>query len=119
MGVINVAEYGLGVQIRKKITAPSAYGVKKYGAFHYGAGAKFHGIYQVRTRYGKQVVKEEHYWPTNPQTEAQQAHRQKMTDAVAAWQVLTDNQKEVYNIRARYKKYSGYNLYLREYLLSH
>ena len=120
MGVINVGEHGLGIQIRKKITASSAYGARKYGAFHYGAGAKFHGIYQVRTRFGKQVVvKEKHYVPTNPQTEPQQAWRGTFAAAVTSWQGLTPEQKDVYNEKARYKNYSGYNLYLREYLLSH
>jgi len=99
----------MGIQIRGKVGKegdPDPQGV--------------YGIYQVRTRYGKQVVvKEVFYTPTNPQTVPQQANRQKLTDGVAAWQALTNNQKEIYNERARYKPYSGYNLFLREYLLSH
>jgi len=31
---------------------------------------------------------------------------------------LTELQKESYNIRAKYKSYTGYNLYTREYMLS-
>ena len=120
MAILTGVKHGLGVKIRGKVIAPSAYGVRKYGAFHYGAGAKTHGIYQVRTRFGKHVqVKEKHYWPTNPQLPDQQANRQKMTDAVAAWQALTDEQQAVYNKNAIGKEMSGYNLFLREYLLSH
>lgn len=119
MAVITGAKNGLGVKIRGKVTAPSAYGVRKYGAFYYGAGAKTHGIYQVRTRFGEHVqVKEKHYWPTNPQTGPQQANRQKMTDAVAAWQALTGEQQAVYNKNAIGKEMSGYNLFLSEHLLS-
>jgi len=37
------------------------------------------------------------YAPTNPQTPTQQAHRAKMTAAVAAWQSLTVEEKQHYN----------------------
>jgi len=120
MAVIETASHGVAVQTRGKIGAPSAYGTAGYGCFEYGAGADIFGIYQVRSRFGKQVVvKQEYYNPTNPQSVPQQANRQKLTDAVAAWQGLTNNQKEIYNERARYKPFSGYNLYIREYILSH
>ena len=55
----------------------------------------------------------------NPRTVPQQANRQKMADAVAAWQLLTNEQKQVYNKRAVGKKLFGYQLFLKEYLLSH
>lgn len=120
MAVIEVASHGVATQTRGKIGAPSAYGSTGYGTFEYGAGADILGIYQVRTRYGKQVVvKMKYYTPTNPQSIAQQANRQKYADSVTAWQALTDNQKEIYNENARYKQYSGYNLFQKEYLLSH
>lgn len=120
MGVVEKGSHGMGLEVRGKVGAPSAYGTRGYGIFHYGSGSKFHGIYQMRTRFGKQVlVKEKYYVPTNPQTETQQANRQKLTDGVAAWQALTSPQKSVYNERAKYKKFSGYNLFLKEYLLSH
>lgn len=120
MVIISGVKEGLGVKIRKKLTASSAYGVRGYGAFHYGAGANFHGIYRVRHRWGK-IIQEKlpFYFPTNPQTEAQQTNRQKMNNAVVAWQALTDEQKEVYNEIAKGKDLSGYNVFLSEYLLSH
>jgi len=120
MAVVDTGKNPIGDQIKKKVLAPSLYGIRYYGAHEYGAGADFFGIYQVRN-WGKHqvVVKEKLYVPTNPQTETQQANRQKMTDAVAAWQALTSSQQNQYNQRAKYKSYSGYNLYLREYLLSH
>lgn len=63
--------------------------------------------------------REPYYVPYNPRTVPQQTNRQKMTDAVAAWQLLTDLEKAVYNKRSIGKGMSGYNLFLREYLLSH
>lgn len=120
MVVINPANHGVAKQIRGKIGASSAYGTAGYGLFEYGAGADVFGIYQVRSRFGKQVVvKEKYYNPTNPQSIAQQTNRQKYADSIVAWQGLTSNQKEIYNERARYNPYSGYNLFQREYLLSH
>ena len=120
MAVVNPIGEGIAIQTRKKLGRSSEYGQKLYGKFEYGEQDDKFGIYQIRSRYnGSIIVKENFYWPTNPQTETQQAHRQKLTDGVAAWQALTNNQKEIYNERARYKPYSGYNLFLREYLLSH
>jgi hypothetical protein len=60
-----------------------------------------------------------YYIPKNPRTEAQQANRQKMSDAVSAWQDLTPFEKNCYNAFAVGKKLSGYNLFLKNYLRSH
>jgi len=109
MVILTGINKGIGIKIRKKLGhdgAPDPKGV--------------YGIYQVRTRFDRQTqVKEKFYVPTNPQTEAQQANRQKMTDGVIAWQALTDQQKAAYNKNAIGKNLSGYNLFLSEYLYSH
>ena len=120
MGIVEKGSHGMGLEVRGKVGAPSTYGSAGYGIFKYGSGAKFFGVYQMRVVDGKQVlVKGEYYVPSNPQTESQQANRQKLTNGVVAWQALTSPQKDVYNERAKYKSLSGYNLFLREYLLSH
>lgn len=109
MVVITGTKYGIGVKIRKKL-----------GHEDVSAPVEEHGIYRVRHRWGK-VIQEKlpFYVPTNPQTVPQQANRQKMTNGVAAWQALTDEQKAVYNENAKGKNLSGYNLFLSEYLFSH
>lgn len=77
------------------------------------------GIYQTRPRAGGRIwVKEKFYVPTNPRTPAQQAWRDKYADSIVAWRALTSEQKEVYNVRARGKKMSGYNLFQKEFLLA-
>jgi len=77
------------------------------------------GIYRVRSgTEGIYCEKMDFYEPTNPQTVEQQANRQKFSTAVAGWQALTEEQQASYNIRAKYKNYSGYNLYIREHMLS-
>ena len=78
------------------------------------------GIFQHRVSGGRKVPCLVRFMiPKNPRTEEQQAQRQKMSDAVEAWQNLTTEQKEVYNARSYGKKMSGYNLFLKEYLKSH
>jgi len=78
------------------------------------------GIYQVRTRWGGFVqVKEVFYTPTNPQTGPQQAWRLIFSQGVAAWQALSEEEKEEYRARADYFSFTGFNLFMREYLLSH
>jgi len=78
------------------------------------------GIYQVR-RYGAKrvLVQEKFYRPTNPQTAPQQAWRAVFSAGKAAWDVLTSDEKLALNKRARPLKMSGFNLFMREYLLSH
>lgn len=74
------------------------------------------GIYQMRmTKRGKIPIKMRFYTPTNPQTEAQQANRQKFADAMSAWQSLTPSEKDAYNERARKRQMFGRNLFIREY----
>lgn len=109
MVIITGVKNGIGMQIRKKLGKQGSPDPKN-----------IEGIYRVRHRWGK-VIQEKlpFYTPTNPQTGPQQANRQKMTDGVAAWKLLTPEQKEAYNVKAKYKNYSGYNLFLSEYLLSH
>ena len=117
--------------IRKKFGNPLAsvsggvYGVAIYGSGGYGSeivdpNSDFYGVYQMRRcKEGYIPVQMKFYSPTNPQTEIQQSNRQKIADAVLAWQDLTDEQKEVYNENASGMKLTGYNLFVKNYLLSH
>lgn len=76
------------------------------------------GIYQRRTTKlrGRRSIKMVFYSPTNPRTPAQQANRQRMVQGVPAWLALTDEQKAVYNERAKKLPFSGYNLFMREFV---
>ena len=96
------------------------YGVRDYGKTRYAQVILPFGIYQIRSEpEGQITVKRDFYIPAEPGTPAQQSNWTKFANAVLAWQALTPEQKAVYNTRAKYKNLSGYNLYLREYLLSH
>ena len=141
MVVINRGEYCAGDTIRKKVGVSPYFGRKERGQSRYGdeelilgralyGYAQFgvdsyaharspYGVFQVDTQGPKQqVLRQEFYIPSNPRTVPQQAQRTKMANAILAWQGLTTEQKNVYNENAKYKKLSGYNLFLKGYLLS-
>jgi len=77
------------------------------------------GIYRTDNVTGQtRNYREPYYITRNPRTELQQAHRQKYGEAVGAWRGLTPEEKNQYNVRAKGKRYSGWNLFYKEYLES-
>ncbi len=120
---------------------PYKFGEKRYALFRYGreepllfignddTGTEWHGeditpisrfgIYRRFTQGPtRRIVKNRFYIPANPRTVPQQARRTVYANGVTAWQALTNPQKAIYNERAKGKPYSGYNLYMQEYLRS-
>ena len=78
------------------------------------------GIYRTDNVSGyTRYYREPYYITKNPETIPQQATRSNFADAIDGWHNLTPEQKAVYNKRACYKNFSGYNLFIKEYLLSH
>ena len=78
------------------------------------------GIYRTDNVTGEMKYYREPYYITrNPRSDEQQAHRQKYGKAVEAWRDLTDEERNQYNKRAKGKRYSGWNLFYKEYLQSH
>ncbi len=131
----------LSLEVRKRLGKPRIYGRSMYGFSEYGLednfifwteyGASVYGrnsyanisqltgIYQTRHSAGRQeTVLMNYYSPANPRSESQQTNRGKMASAVSAWQALTTEEKQVYNQKAFGKHMSGYNVFLKEYLLS-
>ncbi len=98
----------------------TGYGKVAFGVNKFGDIVMLSGIYRTNNVTGKtKYYREPFYITKNPRTPSQQANRAKMADAVLAWQGLTIEQKVVYNKKAIGKKMSGYNFFLKEYLLSH
>ena len=112
--------YGFSVYGESDLFLPiSDYGYSVFGYNKYGDIILLSGIYRTDNVTGKtKCYREPYYIPKNPRSEAQQAQRQKYANGVVAWQALTEEEKEIYNKRAKHKKYSGYHLFLKEYLLS-
>jgi len=97
----------------------SEYGVRNYGDFFFGETKNLWGIYQRRHKGNKLIfARLKFYTPTNPKTIPQQANRTKFADGMIVWGNLTNEQKAVYNERAKAKSLHGVNLFLREYLNS-
>jgi len=78
------------------------------------------GIYALKHLNGKRFyARHNYYLPYNPRTEIQQSNRLTFKNAVIAWQGLTENERLLYNKRAKNKNYSGYNLFISEYMFFH
>jgi len=112
--------------IRKKIGSDTGrFGLMHFGVYEFGAeneiGKDVTGVYQMRkcvegprpVKMRFQITREE------TPTPARVANWNKFRDAMSAWQDLTDEQKSVYNNRAKLLLMFGFNLYIREYMLSH
>lgn len=116
---------------RRKLGWGNGFGFIRFADAKFGDSNRSAGIYQRRVTGYNQTgriagrprkgyyVKMRKYRPTNPQTTAQQAQRQKMTDAIISWQGLTNEQQSEYNKRAIKQGRAGYLLYRSEYLKSH
>lgn len=75
------------------------------------------GIYQIKhTHEGPKISHMKLYKPSNPKTEEQQAHRNIFKAGVTTWQSLTEEGKKLYNDRAKQYRFSGFNLFMREYI---
>ncbi|MBA7623580.1 hypothetical protein ES703_30977 [subsurface metagenome] len=72
-------------------------------------------IYRIKNNRQQQY---KYFIPTNPQTGPQQAHRQEYTDAYTLWQGLTPAQKDTWRKKALGSGISGYNLFMKEQMLS-
>lgn len=123
---IGVSRYGIGVAY----AAYAPIGVLRIGFDEFGDMSEFSGIYQRRMllvgpqktdgprTYQKRTIRMNFYEPWNDPSAGQITQREKMATAVAVWQGLTAEQKAVYSKNAIGKKLSGYNLCLRESMLS-
>lgn len=96
------------------------FGYAEYGYAEFGDGLIWSGIYRTDNVSGyTRYYREPYYITRNPRTPDQQAWRQKFADAMAAWQVLTPEEKLVYTKYAHKIHLWGRNLFIREYLRSH
>jgi len=99
--------------------AKGEYGAREYGSFFYGTEGGIWGIYQRHHKKGKVSYRKlKFYIPKNPRTAPQSAWRDIFKAGMTAWANLTNEQKAVYNERAKARHLHGVNLFLREYLYS-
>ena len=102
----------------------AVFGVGVFGIDDFGAATQvqtdlFAGIYQQRKcREGKITIREKFYVPTQTWSQAKEDSQNKFKAAISAYQILTESEKLVYHRRAVGMHLSGYNLFIKEYMLS-
>jgi hypothetical protein len=74
-------------------------------------------IFRYKPGYGQEQMA--YYRPANPQTETQQAWRAVFADAVAAWQALSEEEKQAWRRKGTRRSKMGYSLFLSRYLDGH
>lgn len=109
----------VAVSVSKKWDTRSYFGRSTFGLSHFQQNDAYAGIYQQRKcREGKLTILMKFYKPTNPNTLPQQTVRSNFANAILNWQSLTPAEKEIYNESAKGQPFSGYNLFIRQYLNS-
>jgi hypothetical protein len=105
--------------ITKKLALPSDFGEIMFGFSDFGYYNEYNGIYKrYHYKNGVKSTRVRHYIPENPRTTAQQARRTKFSEAMSAWQALTESEQLQYTKRARKINIFGHNLFISEYMKS-
>lgn len=105
------------------------YSIQAWGRFYgyYPFGYAYPGcpttsgnaVYQRRrTSHGTIVIKEVYSTPANPRSDTQQQNRLKFSDAIDAWQALSDEEKETWDQMVYPRQMSGYNRFIRNYMVN-
>lgn len=116
---------------QRKLGRPNMLGWHTLGFSELGDTNIFSAVYQMRrrrlnfwTRLLQLTGNNENFmqkmsWPSNPQTEIQQANRAKFATALLAWQALTLEEKRGYNESAAKENRRGYDVFMSQWLKSH
>ena len=119
MAIVTFKENKIGIHITGKLGDPDkkAEWDIKNGKDSDPLG--LYGIYQMRRGKKKRInVREKFYTPRQTWSQKKQNSQDKFAAAVLAWQNLTIEQKTIYNKRGNKRALPGYNLFLREYMLT-
>lgn len=117
MAIVELNKIGLFTSIRKVLKRDwTIYPLLPYK----GGGFKttlYNGIYQMPKYGDKRVCRRiDFYDYVITHTEPQQTQREKYYTCFPQWNLLTDEQKRVYNQKSIGKHYTGYNLFMKECL---
>lgn len=119
MAVITPATHARTIEIRGTLGKPNELGEMWCGWSECGEFVPEAGVYQVRrSQKGTYNVRMKHYHGANPQTVPQQNNRSKFAQAIAAWQALSEPEKAVWNKKRYPTRMTGYNRFLRHFMLN-
>jgi len=120
MAIKDPLENPIAAQVRKKYGTPNGLGDTWLGISRFGLLNPYAGILRTRsTKSGQIVVRSKFYQQFAPRTAGQIAASQTFANAMTAWGGLTDDQKNQYNIKAKGLAMDGFNVFVKEYMLSH
>ena len=77
------------------------------------------GVGNIQTRMKHDLQLRQRVIPFDPQTPQQLAGRARIASATATYQGLTQQDRDVYAHRSRYRSYTGFNLFVRQYCQEH
>ena len=119
MAVVDLKSLCLFSTIRKKLHKPLDVNPLKPNSRVNAFPLLLPGIYQMRPRAGGKIcVREVFYSPTETPARLANPRRVVYGAAVEAYRNLTDDQKLEYHKKAYGKHMSGYNLFMKQYLLN-
>jgi len=114
MAIVDITNGPMSLEVRGRLGRPNELGAIWCGWSELGEYLPIAGIYQKRPRKNGQIfVKMKHYHGANPQTPAQQSNRATFAQAVAGWQALSEEQKNVWRKKTSPKYMAGYHRYIR------
>jgi len=120
MAKVDLLKYGVGIEIRGKLRRSWLLDPLKPNSGGYWFPDLLDGVYKMQTYNGEKMCIYTDFYEPSDQTQPNKVARQLVfADAIAAWQGLSGPAKEEYNEQAVGLHMSGYNLFLRGYLLSH
>lgn len=120
MAKLSTKQKFIALETRGRIGRPSTFGRAHCGFNLLGADDSLFGTYQkARFATGREISLRPFYWPTNPQSVAQQANRGKFSAGVVAYRALTTDQLIDINKAGQSRGLTGYNYFLSKYLRTH
>jgi len=120
MVIVTPDDAFISFDAKRKFGWPNGYGVAIYSWARYGYEDDKAGIYQTyHGRNGLITVRKKFYAPLTPMSTAVHDRRAIFRDGVLAWQSESPTVKKQYDHLTYPENMSGFNRYLRLYLLSH
>lgn len=120
MAQLTPSEKPYSHQVRRSFGFNAHLGNNRIGKFALGLENPEAGVYRVDNLGGHQkTIRNPFYMQWKPRTANQNTTAQKFANGMTAWKGLTEEEKEVYNERAKKYRITGANLFMREYMLTH
>lgn len=117
MAIVKIPEDLPALSASGRIGNADGLGAFMLGWSWLGQYNKHSGYYKKNGRWRRStIVRTKHYWPNNPQTEAQQTNRNIFAEGVSEWHLLTENEKEEWKKQKYPPRRTGFTAFMSDYL---